>query len=79
MNVWEFGESFYFTELAAAIHNDLKSEIDSVVLVPLTSTNQFGDMFQVVAREDEILQADIGVEDIEIVQSFTSQNLRQDI
>jgi len=78
VSLWEFGESFYFTELAASIHNDLKSEIDSVVLVPLSANDQFGDMFQVVAREDEILQADIGVEDIEIVQSFTSQNLRQD-
>lgn len=79
VNVWEFGETFYFTELAAAIHNDLKSEIDSVVLVPLSTNDQFGDMFQVIAREDEILQADIGVEDIEIVQSYTSQVLRQDI
>jgi hypothetical protein len=79
INVWEFGETFYYTELAAAIHNDLNSEIDSVVIVPLSENNQFGDMFMVVAREDEILQADIGVEDIEVVQSYTSQILRQDI
>lgn len=79
VNVWEFGETFYFTELAAAIHNDLRSEIDSVVLVPLAANDQFGDLFEVVAREDEILQADIGVEDIEIVQAYTSQVLRQDV
>jgi len=79
VNLWEFGETFFYTELAAAIHDNLKSEIDSVVLVPTSSNNQFGDMFQVVAREDEILQADIGVEDIEIVQAYTSQILRQDI
>lgn len=78
INLWEFGETFYFTELAAAIHNDLKSEIDSVALVPSYSLHQFGDMFQVIAREDEIIQADIGVEDIDIVQSFTATNLRQD-
>ena len=72
------GETFYFTELAAAIHNALKAEIDSVVLVPSSSTHEFGDLFQVLAREDEIIQADIGVEDIEIIQSFTATNLRQD-
>jgi len=79
INLWEFGETFYFTELAAAVHDNLKSEIDSIVIVPLSAGNQFGDMFEVVAREDEILQADIGVEDIEVVTSYTSQNLRQDI
>jgi len=79
VNIWEFGETFYFSELASAIHNALKSEIDSVVLVPQSATHQFGDLQQVLAREDEILQADIGVEDIEIVQSYTALNLRQDI
>lgn len=79
VNVWEFGETFYFTELAAAIHNELKTEISSVVLVPLAANHQFGDLFQVLAREDEIFQADIGVEDIEIIQSFTATTLRFDI
>lgn len=79
VNVWEFGETFFFTELAAVIHNSLQAEIDSVVLVPQSANHQFGDLFQVLAREDEIFQADIGVEDIEIVQSYTAINLRQDI
>lgn len=79
VNVWEFGETFYFTELATAIHNDLRSEISSVVLVPQSANHQFGDLFQVLAREDEIFQADIGVEDIDVVQSFTATALRFDI
>ena len=79
INVWEYGETFYFSELAATIHQALKSEIDSVVLVPQYALHQFGDMYQVLAREDEIFQADIGVEDIEIIQSFNAINLRQDI
>ena len=77
INTWEFGETFYFTELATAIHNALPSEIDSVVLVPKSSSNQFGDMFQVIVREDEILQPDISVIDVEIVTSYNTQNLRQ--
>jgi hypothetical protein len=77
INKWEFGETFYFTELSTAIHNALPSEIDSVVLVPVSSNNQFGDMFQVIVREDEILQPDISVTTIEIVTSYNTQNLRQ--
>lgn len=75
---WEFGETFYFTELAASIHSALGPEIDSVVLVPLFAQNQFGDMFQVQAREDELFIPDISTTDIEIVLSLTSENLRQE-
>jgi len=47
LNYWDFGETFFFTELAAAIHNKLGPEIKSIVLVPTFNTNQFGDLFQV--------------------------------
>ena len=73
---WEFGESFYFTELAAAIHAALPTEISSVVLVPTLPQNQFGNMFQVLAREDEVLYPDITVNEVEIVTGFTPTNLR---
>jgi hypothetical protein len=77
INDWEFGETFYFTELAAAIHTDLGPEIDSIVLVPIESSNQFGDMFQVMARENELFIPDISTADIEIVQSYTPETIRQ--
>lgn len=74
---WEFGETFYFTELAASIHASLGPEIDSVVLVPTYAQNQFGDMFQVQAREDELFIPDVRTSDIEVVQSYTPTNIRQ--
>lgn len=77
ITLWEFGETFYFTELAAAIHTALPSDISSVVLVPKLTQNYFGTMFQVIVGENEIVYPDINVEDIEIVSSYTSTNLRQ--
>jgi len=77
INLWEFGETFYFTEMAAAIHASLPTEIDTVVLVPLNSMNFFGDMFQVSAREDELFMPDITVDDIEIVDSLNRLNIKQ--
>lgn len=77
INLWEFGETFYFTELNTVLQRDLPSDIASAVLVPLYQGHQFGELYQVFAAEDEILQIDIGVEDIEIVQSFNASNLRQ--
>jgi len=74
---WDFGSSFFFTELASSIHAALGPEISSIVLVPSYTTNQFGDMFQVQSRENEIFIPDISTENIEIIQSFTSENIRQ--
>lgn len=74
---WDFGSTFFFTELAASIHAALGSEINSIVLVPSYNTTQFGDLFQVQSRENEIFIPDITTEDIEIIQSFTAENIRQ--
>jgi hypothetical protein len=73
---WEFGETFYWTELSAAIHADLTNEISSVILVPTYSQDQFGDLFQVLAREDEVFLADITVDQVEVVTSFNATNMR---
>lgn len=77
IDYWEFGETFYFTELAAQIHAELPNDIASIVLVPLHPEEVFGDLFMVSVKEDELLLPDISVDDIEIVTSFNSQNLRQ--
>lgn len=73
---WEFGETFFFTELAAAIHAALPTDISSVVLVPALEQNGFGSLFQVLAREDEIFYADITPDQIELVTSYNALNLQ---
>ena len=77
ISFWEFGETFYFTELSAVIHKELASDVNSVVLVPVYPNHFFGDLFQVNIQEDEIVQADIDIADIEIVSSLNATRLRQ--
>jgi len=77
LNFWDFGETFFFTEMSAAIHNELGPEIKSIVLVPTFNTNQFGDLFQVQSRENEIFAIDISTTNIEVIESFTPENIRQ--
>jgi len=77
LNYWDFGETFFFTELSAAVHNELGPEIKSIVLVPTFNTNQFGDLFQVQSRENEIFAIDISTTNIEVIESFTPENIRQ--
>lgn len=77
LEVWEFGETFYFTELSTVIHYELGPEIDSIVLVPLSSDGEFGDLFVIKSKEDEIFMPDITVQDIDIVGNFSPTNIRQ--
>lgn len=74
---WDFGETFYATELLALMHQRLPTEIASVVLVPLYSTNSFGDMFTVECGFDEILHSAAQLTDIEIVEALTPTIIRQ--
>jgi hypothetical protein len=74
---WDFGRVFYFTDLAAAIHQSLPKDVQSVVLVPTEGSNRFGDLFQVIPGEDEILQTSAKGSDIEIIEDITRQNIRR--
>jgi hypothetical protein len=76
-NYWEFGETFYFTELATIIQTQLSTEIDTIVLVPLYSTNQFGDLYEIQASQNQLFLADISVSNVQIVTALTPQVLRQ--
>jgi hypothetical protein len=77
INKWEFGETFYFTELSAFIHSRLPVELDSVVLVPTFINHIFGDLYQVIVKEDEIIQPNITVDDIEVIESINPRNIKQ--
>lgn len=77
INRWEFGKKFYFMDMSTYIMNDLYTEINSIVLVPTNQNNYFGDLIEIEAAEDEIFVADIDVSDIEIVDTYTPDNIKQ--
>lgn len=76
-NFWNFGETFFVTELTTVIENQLASEIDSVVLVPLFSTSQFGDLFEISPGENQLFLPAVTAADVQIVTALTPQVLRQ--
>jgi len=75
---WEFGETFYFTELSSYIHQRLGSAIGSIVILPRNTSGTFGDMFSVKAEPNELFASTATVADIEIVERISSQVLRAD-
>lgn len=75
---WEFGETFYFTELSSYVHQRLGSNIGSIVIIPKNSSGSFGDLFQIKADPYELFLNTAKVSDIEIVEKISSQTLRAD-
>jgi len=75
---WEFGETFYFTELSSYIHQQLGSAIGTIVIVPRISTGTFGNLFQVKADPNELFLSVATVDDIEIIEKLNSNTLRTD-
>lgn len=73
---WDFAETFYYTELAAYIHQQLVGLIGSIVLVPMAAEAAFGDGFEVTCRADEIFISTAQVSDIVMISSNTAMNLR---
>ena len=73
---WDFGDTFYFSELASYLHQQLTGDIGSVVIVPKSSTQNFGDLFQITSNPDEIFISGATVDDIEIIDSVTANQLQ---
>ena len=73
---WDFGETFYFTELSAYVHKQLAGVLSSFVIVPQNAGSVFGDMFEYEPNSDELLIPDVDVGDIDIITNITDANIR---
>jgi hypothetical protein len=73
---WNFGDTFYFSELAAYLHSQLGSIISSVVLVPLDQQKSFGDLYEIRSQPNEIFANGATIDNIDVIEALTSANLR---
>jgi hypothetical protein len=73
---WDFGETFYFTEMATYIQKSLPSLISSIIIVPNSSSQTFGSLQQISSSSNEILISCATVDDIEVISSITDSQLR---
>ena len=74
---WDFGETFYFSELAAYLHNQLQPNISSIMIVPSNTNNQFGSLLQINAEYNEIIQSAATVNDVVIIPAITAAQINQ--
>lgn len=73
---WDFGQTFYFSELAAYLHSELGQYISTVVLVPTDAGKSFGDLYEIRCMPNEIFVNAATVNDILVIDALTSTELK---
>lgn len=76
---WDFGETFYFSELSAYLHNTLAPNIASVTIVPASATEVFGSLLQINAEYNEIIISAATVDNVQIISAITAAQLNQTV
>lgn len=72
---WDFGQSFYFSELSTYIMNIMTPYITNFVIVPKLNRS-FGNLYEISCASDEIFVSDANSRDIEVISSITGSNLK---
>lgn len=75
----EVGETFYFTQLSTFVQNKLVDLIKTIVIVPTDTSNKFGDLFQIKCDDNEIILSTATLDDVEIISTITSDNIRMSL
>jgi hypothetical protein len=74
---WDFGETFYFSELSAYLHSQLVPDVSSIIIVPTATSNSFGDLYQINAEANEIFVSAATVSDVQIISAITAGQLNR--
>jgi hypothetical protein len=73
---WNFGDTFYFSELSAYIHNQIGELVSSVVLVPNDPTMHFGDLYEIKCMPFEIFVNAATANDVVVIAGLTPAQLQ---
>ena len=70
---WDFGQSFYFSELSTFVMNLVSPDITNFIIVP--TINNFGSLYEINCQTNEIFISGATAADIEIIDAVTASQL----
>jgi hypothetical protein len=76
INNWSFGDTFYFSELSAYLHNQLGDLISSAVLVPKDPNEPFGTLYEIKCLPYEIFVNGATANDVVVIAALTPDQLQ---
>jgi hypothetical protein len=75
---WEFGQSFFFSELSTYVMNKLSPDITNFVIVPKGNV-AFGSYYEIACQSNEIFISGASISDIEIIDAVTSSQIKSSV
>jgi len=66
---WDFGETFYFTELAAYIHNNMVGQVAQITIAPVDTQASTDALFEIISDSDELFLPVLSTNDITVNKS----------
>ena len=72
---WDFGETFYFSELANYVMSELTPDIVTFIIVPRQKSQTFGSLYEIKSESDEVFASGATVADLEIIDAVTASRL----
>jgi hypothetical protein len=76
INNWNFGDTFYFSELSAYIHGNIGDLVSSCVLVPNDPSLHFGDLYEIKCLPYEIFVNAATSNDVIVIAALTPAELQ---
>jgi hypothetical protein len=76
LDLWDFGDTFFFSELSGFLHDKLAGIVSSVVLVPLNQDKYFGSLYEIRCAPNQIFVNGATVQNVEVITALTSTNIR---
>jgi hypothetical protein len=73
---WDFGDSFYFSELSTYVMNRLAPNLVNFIIVPKLDSLAFGSLFEIKSEKDQIFINGARIDDIEIISAITASKIK---
>jgi hypothetical protein len=73
---WDFGDTFYFSELSSYLHKQIGDVVGSIVIMPKDPTKKFGELYEIKSAPFEIFTSAATVNDVVIIDSLNASELQ---
>lgn len=76
INNWDFGDTFYLSELTTYVLNTVSPDVSNIVIIPSQPTQAFGSLFEIQSASNEIFVSGATVDNISIVSAINAATIR---
>jgi hypothetical protein len=75
---WDFGDTFYFSELSAYVMNKLSPFITTFLIIPDNNDQSYGSLQQISSAPNEVFINGATVNDIHIIDAITANKIKSE-